>query len=124
MAREITNNQSPLGSHISRLFTPYYTSDTSILRSRDWVNETIDRFKHKPATVENCRLLKGYIEEQMNKMMERPQSEARYELVSQCLDKIKILESGIKLSEFNWRNEVVHRLHEDRKQQREVSYED
>lgn len=124
MAREITNNQSPLGSYISRLFTPYYTSDQALLRSRDWVNETIDRFKHKPATAENCQLLKGYIEEQMNKMMERPQSEARCELINQCLNRIKTLESGIKWAQWEWRNRLVKELNEDRRRLKELAQSD
>ena len=87
-----SKNKTSLGIYVSRLFTSYHTNDTDLIKAMDWVNETIYRFRYKPATVENCRLLKGYIEEQLNKMMERPQSEARYELVNQCLDKIKILE--------------------------------
>ena len=114
MSRNIENSKASLGIYISRLFTPYYTSDQALIKARDWVNDTIDRFRHKPATAENCQLLKRYIEEQMGKMMERPQSEARFELIKQCLDRIKTLESGIKWAQWEWRNRVVKELNEDR----------
>lgn len=107
MAKEIRNNQAQLGAYISRLFTPYYTDDTALLKSMTWINETIDRFRRKPATYENCRLLKAYINEQMCKIQARPLSPARSELVRQCQGRIATLEQRERQAElFNYVQEL------------------
>ena len=107
MTKARQNSQAQLGAYISRLFTPYYTDDTALLKSMTWVNETIDRFRRKPATYENCRLLKDYINVQMCKMLERPLSPARSELVRQCQGRIDTLEQMERQAElFNYVQEL------------------
>lgn len=90
MASNITKT-SLIGSHISLLFTGYYTDDQALLKARDWVNATIRNFKRRPATPENCRNLRDYIKEKMLEMYRRPWSKARNELLWQCVDRINTL---------------------------------
>lgn len=91
----ITNTSANLGTYISRLFTAYYTDDEVVLKAQAWINETIDRYKYKPATPMNCQVLQSYIREQMLAIRKRPWSKARNELLWQCKRKIDTLQTGI-----------------------------
>lgn len=86
---------SQIGAHISQLFTGYPTDDEALLKAKDWVNETIKRFRYKPATQQNCRVLMDYIREKWIEMYRRPWSIARNELMWQCMDRIDILKDAI-----------------------------
>ena len=90
---------SQVGAHISQLFTGYPTDDKALLKAKAWVNETIMRFRYKPATSQNCQNLLAYIREKMGEMYRRPWSKARNELIRQCENRINILQEVIREQE-------------------------
>lgn len=90
-------NSTQLGSNISQLFTGYYTDDEALLKAKDWVNETIKRFRYRPATLQNCQNLLAYIREKMGEMYRRPWSKARNELIRQCEDRIRTLKNAVEV---------------------------
>ena len=94
MKLTIENHNASLGTYISRLFTCYQTDDKELTKAVEWVNLTINAYKHKPATPENCRLLQAYIIDKYIVIYKRPWSFARNQLLMQCKDKIDTLQTG------------------------------
>lgn len=109
MQNFINNANGQLGTYISQLYTPYYTDDQKLIKARDWVNEAIRRFKNKPATPQNCQILKAYVQEKLFDMRKCPVSKAGNELIKRCEDIVRTLQTGI--------DREAERLNEEMKNQ-------
>lgn len=103
-------NSSHLGAHLSQLFTGYTTDDEALLRAKEWVNDTIKRFRHKPASLDNCKVLLAYIREKQGEMYRRPWSKARNELIRQCDNRINVLQEVVREQEAQMEVELRNKI--------------
>lgn len=86
-------NEDPIGLHITQIVCQ--TRDKYLIEYQEKANRAIKFYLDKPATVENCQQLKIYINECLALCNNRPDSDAKAELVGMLTDIADTVQTGI-----------------------------